>query len=117
MHLHFPSQGHTLSTMRKFSIFSPSLQATSPASLTASGKSSFTSWAIIPVHMITETKVRKGSDVPLTIVEFSTLKGTGRAKYVLEFLCDRKIQDFTFFFSTLQKTNRNLESFLPISLP
>lgn len=84
--------------MRKFSIFSPSLQATSPASLTASGKSSFTSWAIIPVHMITETKVRKGSDVPLTIVEFSTLKGTGRAKYVLEFLCDRKIQDFTFFF-------------------
>lgn len=42
--------GVTLSTMRKFSSVSPFSQVTSPASFTALGKISRTSWAIIPKH-------------------------------------------------------------------
>lgn len=61
---HFLPQDHTLSTMRKFSIFSPLLQATSPTSLTASGKSPFNSWAIIPVCKVMKTNVRKHIGIP-----------------------------------------------------
>lgn len=53
----------TLSSMRKFSSVSPFSQVTSPASLTALGRTSRTSWAIIPRHK-TLQQVESGRERP-----------------------------------------------------
>lgn len=52
----------TLSTMRKFSSVSPFSKVTSPTSLTALGRTSSTSWAIIPRHK-TLQQVESGNDL------------------------------------------------------
>lgn len=80
-----------------------------------------TSWAIIPVHKITKTEVRKHSGISLTMVvcfELPIQKAKSLAKHDLEVLYGRKIQDFTFFFLPPPPFHRKqTETFrIPISL-
>lgn len=66
----------TLSSMRKFSSVSPFSQVTSPTSLTALGRTSRTSWAIIPRHktlqQVESGKDRSGENPPRPTSERNT---------------------------------------------